>query len=854
MEKIKVPPSGNPNAPICMIGQAPGKRELQTLIPFSGPAGKRRDELLEIVGIPKSDIYTTNVLKEHPSDSLPLNDSDIINWFELKTGGKVWASERFKAYVEELYTELEQVHSNVFVPCGNEALWALTGQTKITKRRGSIMRATIRGREVKVIPIIHPSASLEGYSGARSKTGKPTRGNYLFYHWIRMDLKRVLEESKFPEIRLPERIIQASPSYLDVITFLKHAHYSAKIYFDIEITNEEIYCISFALCDGEAICIPFMTEGKPYFDPNQESDIWIMIEELLSSHSILKAGQNLTFDSAFLFRKYGIICNNIKHDTMIAGGLLFPDFPKGLDFLTTMYTREPYYKDEGKKWFRIGGNEVDFRIYNAKDSIVCTEIEPKQAREIKLQGNESAFQMHMRTIEPLVYMQTRGMRVDVDGMKKMLSSAETELSTLQEDLNKTCGYEINPRSPQQLMDLFYIKRKIKPYLKDGRPTTDITALVRMSRSGVKEAAILLKMRKLEKLKSSYLEIKLGSDNRLRGSMNPITKNGRLSSSKDIFGEGVNVQTLPEIMRQFIVADEGCIAYSVDLSQGENRVVAYVAPEPTMIKAFESRIDVHTLTASLIFGIPFEQVSDELMSSQLGTGEYSQRFWGKKANHSLNYDLGYKNFALRYELPENQARFIVERYHQIYPGVRQYHMWIRNWLSDRNNNRTLINPFGRKRMFLGQWGDKLFKDAYDFIPQSTITHKINEQCMLFAYYNKNPIFKSFDLLNQTHDGVWLQMPVSVGWTIHAEILIAINNELKTPIRWRSTQFEVPADFTAGLSFSKKGMTKLNPEEGVEILAKKLEEIYEPSSRSKSVISIEDTSMQDLESEPGDTEEV
>ena len=140
---------------------------------------------------------------------------------------------------------------------------------------------------------------------------------------------------------------------------------------------------------------------------------------------------------------------------------------------------------------------------------------------------------------------------------------------------------------------------------------------------------------------------------------------------------MNLQNWPHSMLRYLIADEGHIYYSFDLSQFENRIVAYVGNIKQMIEAFETGIDVHSLTAALIFGKPINEVSRKDGSCPLGDGQHSERFWGKKANHGLNYDLGYKSFALYYELPEREAKAIVERYHQAYPGVRQtFHAEVR----------------------------------------------------------------------------------------------------------------------------------------------------------------------------------
>jgi DNA polymerase-1 len=276
-------------------------------------------------------------------------------------------------------------------------------------------------------------------------------------------------------------------------------------------------------------------------------------------------------------------------------------------------------------------------------------------------------------------------------------------------------------------------------------------------------------------------MKLDPDNRLRCSFNPVgTTSGRLSSSKTLFGTGGNTQNLPDEMKKYIVADDGYMLFSVDLSQAENRVVAYIAPEPTMIEAFETGKDVHKLTGALIHRVPITEVTDE------------QRSIGKRANHGLNYDFGYKSAAILWEITEAESKFIVDRYHSVYPGVRQYHAWVRDALS---RNRTLTTPFGRSRRFMGRWGDELFKEAYSFIPQSTVADKLNRDGLMFLYYNQE-YFKAVELLNQVHDSVVFQIPIGAGLSYATEVLLCLKTSLEKPIKWRSTEFSIPVDISVG----------------------------------------------------------
>lgn len=790
---------------IAFVGEAPGATEEKCGEPFVGVSGSLLTTLMQSVGISRTEVYMTNVVKERPTKN------DISEFFEVKRSGAV-CSPAFNEYVRGLKQELETCSANVIVAVGGTALYALTGKFSATKWRGSIIESTLLpGR--KVVCIIHPASALR---------------QYIFRHFITFDLKRVREESNFKEIRNPSRAIIVAPSFDQCLQFLTNIlQNEAETACDIEITNEEISCISFAPNPASAISIPFYDTGKDYFTVEQETAIWILIEQILASSRIKKIFQNGIFDITFQFQRMGLYCQNYD-DTMVAQAVMYPDFPKGLDFIASIYTHEPYYKDEGKKHFKYGGVMRDFWLYNAKDSIICSEAMPKLKNDLDRLGNTETYETQVKLIEPLIYMSQRGMRVNVEARDKEAKESEIRIRELEEQLWTVTGTKINHASPKQLCEYFYGLRGQKPYLnrKTGGATVDGDALKRLSRKGFEEAKIIQDIRSLAKRKSTYLEMQLDVDNRIRSSFNPVgTDSLRLSSSKTIFDTGGNTQNLPYDVRKFIEADEGYVCYQMDLSQAENRMVAYIGPEPAMIRAFETGADIHRQTAALIFGKPMEEISDEDGSCLIGGGMHSERFWGKKANHGLNYDLGYKTFAFYYEIPEADAKFICERYHTAYPGVRRYHQWVRDKLA---KDRILTSLFSWNRLFLDQWGDQLFKVAYSFIPQSSIAALLNRYGIVEPYYAKLPV----EYLNNVHDSIWIQKKISDGWLEHARCLMALKRSMERQLTWGSFSFSIPVDTEIGLNFGKNGednpgglvKVKFTLGTSIEDLAKQLEKAY------------------------------
>jgi len=798
-----VPPSGpKESCKIACVGEQPGRQEVFKRRPFVGPAGQNLDSCLQDARMVRSEIYFTNAIKDL--------DHSIKHYIDIppRLDQPVEVSKEGEIYLQILKEELEECSANIILAFGNIAMYGLTLRRGITSWRGSLIESTlIPGK--KVLLAIHPAT----YTDEKLRINPSA---YLNKHLITMDLKKAKDESKFPEIRKIPRAIKIKPTFRDAISWLDfcrnkglHGH---TIDYDIELSNDELSCISFAVGPFVVMSIPFTGPGGDYFPPDQEAEIMLVIATILKDEKIRKRGQYIIFDSHFLLHKYGIRSANLD-DTMIAQKILYPDFLVGLDFITAMYTDLPYYKKDGKFWLKgIGTFEQGWQ-YNALDSIACADAFPKQREDLEHQGNVGTYERQKKLIAPLTYMMERGIKVDVEGMKKDAEEREAKIEILMGKLTDKVGRDLNPNSPKQLIQYFYVEKGLPTYRKKGKATTEETALKRISRKGYEEASIILEIRGLVKSKSTYLDIKkVDPDGRIRASWNPVgTRYSRISSGENIFGTGTNLQNWPHDVRRHLKADEGYVFYELDLSQIENRIVAYVGNIPQMIEAFESDQDVHALTAALIFNKHPDEISDEEGSSSLAGGKYSERFWGKKSNHAFNYDLGYKNFSLKVELPERDGKWIHSKYHASYPGVRNnYQAMVKSQLA---KNRTLTNLMERRTVFLGQWGDKLFKEAYSCIPQGTCGDIINERGLEYIYYNQD-MFAPIELLTQLHDSVGFQIPLSVPLIRHAQMLIKIKQSLEQPLEYKGRSFIVPVDLAIGFNMFKK--------EGVEIKAKQFSE--------------------------------
>ena len=479
-------------------------------------------------------------------------------------------------------------------------------------------------------------------------------------------------------------------------------------------------------------------------------------------------------------------------------------------------------------------------VYNALDSACTFECRDAFWSDLATEGFRPAYDMTIRLLEPLMFMMTRGVRVDHSALEDTKRDIMKARDAALLELHRIVGFELNPASPKQVQNYFYVEKEIEPYRgSDGAITADDRALQRIARGtakrkGLREASIIQSIRGYDKLHNSYLDIQFDSDSRLRGAYNPRgTKFGRLSSGKTVFGTGCNLQALDPAFKKFLVPDEGYFFLEVDKRQAEWVVVAYLSGDARMLHVVQSGIDPHIYTAAmmLIERLPLdlrqhvkqedvEEIvridhkliglsSDEEEIRLRREGDKRLRPWirfmprtmsarqaGKKANHGLNYDETYRMFALMNEILENEANEIIRLYHRVYTGIRShFHEGVKQQLS--KNDRMLVNCFGRRIRFLDQWGQDLFKSAYSAIPQSTVVDSLN-MGLCDAYEDESISVKAnIDLLAQTHDSILYQFPTKLlksgeAWRATEKICKYISPTME----YGGRSFAIPTDVKVG----------------------------------------------------------
>jgi len=497
--------------------------------------------------------------------------------------------------------------------------------------------------------------------------------------------------------------------------------------------------------------------------------------------------------------------------------------------------------------------------YNALDSAVTLEI----WNEISKEFDEDYLEIYHQTealLDPLMYMMTRGIAVDVPALRAESTHVEKQIEEKQAKLDELAGFPLNANSSKQCQQYFYIDRGITPYTKsvkdrttgkiEHRVTMDDKALARIARGTAArkpmyEARLIQEIRGLAKLKGTYLDIEFDEDNRMRCSFNPRgTRFSRLSSSKTIRGTGMNMQNLPASFQRFLVADPGYLALQLDKQRAEWVVVAYESGDSNMIHVIEEDKDPHAYTASQMYKVNeslvireqelighsrdpvfIEEQRKKIIGVNTSTWPrmMSLRQVGKHSNHGFNYDEGYRTWGLTYEVPEKEAKFAYNFYHNGYPGIKRWYDFIRGRLVE--DNRTLRNSFGRKYHFLAPMNDQLYKQAYSYLPQSTVGDLVN-RAINEIYYDRVPDVEDVELLSQVHDSIWIQHPVG-DWPKMARAAKSCAKALTPEIRtaYSDRPYVIGTDCIVGTNFFEGDQVEIDLSLPVDALADQLKQAYE-----------------------------
>ena len=324
--------------------------------------------------------------------------------------------------------------------------------------------------------------------------------------------------------------------------------------------------------------------------------------------------------------------------------------------------------------------------------------------------------------------------------------------------------EFNPASPSQVMSVLVnaevkIPKSKQQHTKKWAESTNEKALKKIlgrkaERTEVKDfIANMLKLRAGNKLITSYLKADLDADNRWRCSYNVEgTETGRSSTRKTPWDTGGNNQNIPRGAWQGIkfksafIADKGYTMFQSDQGQAEARVVAYLARCQRLIELFDKNEDIHVYAINSILG---EDIREKPKK------EYNYlRQTGKFINHGGNYDMGAVTLSEQamqqgVDIPVNKAEYFLKKRREVFPEIYIWHQMVQEQL---HKTRTLMTPFGRRRLFMGKIDNNTYREAYAHIPQSTIPHITNLMWLWVERQNMDYV----EVLQMGHDALLMQV--------------------------------------------------------------------------------------------------
>ena len=453
--------------------------------------------------------------------------------------------------------------------------------------------------------------------------------------------------------------------------------------------------ISFSYAPNEAFYIPIAHKNIK----GLKKEIVIKkIKPILEDPSIKKVGQNMKYDFIIL-KNNGIEMESVEDTMLLSYTLDAGNNRHNMDVLSEIHLghKTMSYKElvgTGKKQLnfsdinleeatRYAGEDADvtLRLYNLLLGRVNNE---------KLNKIYNVFEKPM--IKLLSKLEINGIKVDDKYLKKLSKKFEERLKKVEKEIYKISGKNFNIGSPKQLGEIIYNDLKIAKLkkTKKGSLATSAKILEDLALTGHKFPNLILNWRQISKLKSTYTDalqdhISKKTKRVHTSFLLAATNTGRLASSNP------NLQNIPiktedgkEIRKAFI-AEKNNILISADYNQIEMRILADMADVKELKKAFKENQDIHSLTASQVFGVPINKVND------------NYRRKAKAINFGIIYGITQYGLAKQISVSNQEALDFINAYFKKFPEIKEY---MNSTIKTCRKNGYVTNIFGRRIHLIG----------------------------------------------------------------------------------------------------------------------------------------------------------
>ncbi|SFF83663.1 DNA polymerase I [Prevotella sp. KH2C16] len=498
-------------------------------------------------------------------------------------------------------------------------------------------------------------------------------------------------KNSFKTIKTEYQLVENEALMLEICDFFRTKEILS---LDTETTSTnpvdaELVGLSFSVEENKAFYVPVPSNRE------EAQRIVNIFKKVYEDETILKVGQNIKYDYEVLMN-YGVRIRGRMFDTMLAHYVLQPELHHNMDYMAeTLLDYQTVHIEEliGPK----GKNQKNMRDlppaeicdYACEDADITLKLKNVLEPQLRAAGADDLFwNIEMPLVPVLAEMEMNGVRIDTDSLKETSRIFTERMNRYEEDIYQLAGERFNISSPKQVGDILFDKMKIveKPKkTKTGQYVTSEEVLQQLkSKAPIVEQ--ILNYRGMKKLLSTYVDALPKLINPRTGHIHTsfnqaLTATGRLSSSDP------NLQNIPvrtedgkEIRRCFI-PEQGCKFFSADYSQIELRIMAHLSEDENMMEAFRSGFDIHRATAAKIWHEDMNAVSD------------SQRKKAKQANFGIIYGITTYGLAQRMEIPNGEARQLIDDYFKTFPKVKDYMERAKETAREKGYAETL---FGRRR--------------------------------------------------------------------------------------------------------------------------------------------------------------
>ena len=400
-----------------------------------------------------------------------------------------------------------------------------------------------------------------------------------------------------------------------------------------------------------------------------------LLKKILQDPSIIKVGHNIKFDMlVFSQKRNGSINLYPVHDTMCMSYVNDANrYSHKLDSLAKdFFDHETIKYDDvcGRGAKQVTFDKIhpnDVLNYAAEDADFCLRIFLALKEELFISKLNSVYERIERPlINVIANMEKEGILIDKSTLNALSIEFQDKLTLLQKKIYESCGEEFNIASPKQLGEILFEKLNLPQDKKSktGNYSTSISVLEGLSTKGFEIADLIIEWRTLSKLKSTYTDA-------LQESINKQTKRVHTSYSMASASTGRLASTNPNLqnipirtsdgrrIREAFIAKDGYKLISADYSQIELRLMAHAANETEMIKAFNENVDIHSQTASKVFGIPIEDLDSEIRRS------------AKAINFGIIYGISAFGLSKQLSCSQSEAKNFIESYFDQFPKIKSY---------------------------------------------------------------------------------------------------------------------------------------------------------------------------------------